>query len=225
MSWWLIDVILIVVFVIIGLLIWLFYGYGIDKIRHPEEWSDVGKAGERAFWMRLTKDLQVPENQILRNVYIPTKDGRTSEIDLIVISTKGIFVFECKNYGGNVYGDARRKNWVQYIGKKKSFFYNPFLQNKVHCEKLRKYLGNIGEVPIIPMVGTVQRGNWKVKNMGEDDYLLGYNCHLKDIYSALPVCGDMAKYYKTILVKLRPLERPGEEMKQEHIRNSKFRRV
>lgn len=223
MDWWLIDIIIIILFAATALLIWLFYGYGIDKLKHPEEWSDAGKAGERAFWMRLTKDLQVPENQILRNVYIPTKNGKTSEIDLMAISKKGIFVFECKNYGGIIYGDARRKNWIQYIGKKKSYFYNPLLQNKVHCEKLKEYLGDIGDVPIISMVGTIQRGNWKVKNMGENDYLLGYNCHFKDVYNSLPICDDMAKYYKAILAKMKPLERPGEEAKQEHIKNIKLR--
>lgn len=223
MNWWLIDLAILILAALIGLSIWLFYGYGIDKLRYPEEWSDAGRAGERAFWMRLTKDLQVPEDQILRNVYIPTKDGKTTEIDLMAVSKKEIFVFECKNYGGNIYGDARRKNWIQYIGKKKSYFYNPLLQNKVHCEKLKEYLGDIGDVPIISMVGTIQRGNWKIKNMGENDYLLGYNCHFKDVYGSLPVCKDMAKYYKTIIKKLRPLERPGEAMKQIHIKNIKLR--
>ncbi|MBQ7529857.1 NERD domain-containing protein, partial [bacterium] len=52
-----------------------------------------------------------------RNVYIRTPNG-TTEIDLIVLSRKGLLVFECKNYNGNIYGDGRRKKWIQYLGRK-----------------------------------------------------------------------------------------------------------
>lgn len=97
-----------VVLFIIASLIWLFACHGIDKIRHPEEWTNEGKSGEQIIYRTLIDQIYVPENQILRNVYVPTADGKTSEIDLLVVSKKGLLVFECKNYAGNVYGDAQR---------------------------------------------------------------------------------------------------------------------
>ncbi|WP_108775145.1 nuclease-related domain-containing protein [Lactimicrobium massiliense] len=203
-------------FVLAGF-IWLFFNHGIDKIRHPEEWKDQGSSGERIIYRTLVDQIHVPESQILRNVYVPTVDGKTSEIDLLVVSKKGLLVFECKNYAGNIYGDASRKKWIQYLGKKKSFFYNPFMQNRTHVKHLKKYLEQYGDIPAIPMVTTITRGTWKVKNYGPEDYLLGYNCHLKDVLARTPDSELMAQHFKAILAKLQPLSRPDESVKKEHI--------
>ena len=77
-------IIAVCIFAFAGLF-WLFYCHGIDKLKHPEEWTDNGKSGERIMYRTLVDENGVPENQILRNVYIPTKGGKTSEIDLIVV--------------------------------------------------------------------------------------------------------------------------------------------
>ena len=206
----------VVLFIIAGL-IWLFACHGIDKIRHPEEWTDEGKSGEQIIYRTLVDQIHVPENQILRNVYVPTTDGKTSEIDLLVVSKKGLLVFECKNYAGNVYGDAQRNKWIQYLGKKKSFFYNPFMQNRSHVKHLKKYLEGYGDIPAIPFVTTITRGNWKVKNYGPEDYLLGYNSNLKEILAKTPDSELMAQHFKAIMAKLQPLSRPDEAVRQEHI--------
>ena len=206
-----------VVLFIVASLIWLFACHGIDKIRHPEEWTDEGKSGEQIIYRTLIDQIHVPENQVLRNVYIPTADGKTSEIDLLVVSKKGLLVFECKNYAGNVYGDAQRNKWIQYLGKKKSFFYNPFMQNRSHVKHLKKYLEVYGDIPMIPMVATITRGNWKVKNYGPEDYLLGYNSNLKDILAKTPDSELMAQHFKAIMAKLQPLSRPDKSVRQEHI--------
>ena len=198
--------------------IWLFFNHGIDKLKHPEEWKDTGSSGERIVYNTLIQKFNIQKNQILRNVYIPTENGKTSEIDLLVISKKGIFVFECKNYGGNIYGDANRPKWIQYIGHKKNYFYSPLLQNKNHAKHLKEFLAQDDiEVPIIPLVTTITRGNWKVKNLKDGDYILGINCHLKDIYENTPDSDAIAKNFKKILAKLAPLSRPDETTREKHI--------
>ena len=214
-------IIMVLTYVVVGV-IWLFFDHGVDKIKHPEEWKDAGKAGERIVYKTLTHDFKIPENQILRNVYIPTKGGKTSEIDLLVVSKKGLFVFECKNYAGNIYGDAKRKEWMQFLGKKKSYFYNPLLQNKNHAKYLAEFLVDDGiKAPIIPMITTISRGKWKVRNLGKDDYVLGINCHLKEIYEGLEESYEIKKNFKKILGKLKPFERPGEQTEEKHIRDCK----
>ena len=206
---------------VLGGLIWLFGCHGIDKIRHPKEWKDKGSSGEQIVYRMLVDNIHVPENQILRNVYVPAGNGKTSEIDLLVISKKGLLVFECKNYSGNIYGDATRDKWIQYLGKKKSFFYNPFMQNRSHVKYLKKYLEDYGDLPAIPMVSTITAGKWKVKNYGPEDYLLGYNCHLKDILAKTPDSELMAQHFKAIMAKLQPLSRPDESIRKEHIEQIK----
>lgn len=214
----------ILLFAIAGL-IWLLACHGFDKLRYPEEWKDAGKSGEQILYRTLIDQVHVPENQILRNVYIPTTDGRTSEIDLLVVSKKGLLVFECKNFAGNVYGDAKRSRWIQYVGKKKNFFYNPFMQNRVHVKHLKKHLESYGDLPIIPMISTITRGKWKVKNCNPEDYLLGYNCHLEDILAKTPDSELMAQHFRAIMAKLKPLSRPSETIiRREHIEKSASRR-
>lgn len=208
---------------ILAILIWLFGDHGIDKIKNPEEWKDAGSSGEQIIYITLRDKIHIPEKQILRNVYVPTIDGKTSEIDILVISRKGLLIFECKNYAGNIYGDMKRKKWVQYLGKQKNYFYNPFLQNKNHVKHLKKYLEQFGDLPSISFVTTISRGKWKVRNLGPNDYFLGYNCHLIDIYNAMPNSDLMQRHYATIMNKLVPLSRPNEEIRERHIRNIKTR--
>lgn len=204
-------------FLVCGI-VWLFFNHGIDKLKHPEEWKSVGSSGERILYNTLIKKFYIPENQIFRNVYIPTKDSKTSEIDILVVSKKGIFVFECKNYGGNIYGDANHSKWIQYIGRQKNYFYNPLLQNKNHAKHLKEFLAKSEiEVPVIPFVSTITRGNWKVKNLKADNFILGLNCHFKDIYKNLPNSEAIAKNFKCIIAIITPLSRPADNIKEKHI--------
>lgn len=213
-----IAIIALLLLVLSGLL-WLFFSHGLDKIRHPAEWKNTGSSGERIVYETLVKKLHIPENQIFRNVYIPINDDKTSEIDIIVVSKKGLFVFECKNYGGNIYGDTKKQKWVQYLGNKKSFFYNPIIQNKNHAKHLKKFFANYNiEVPIVPLIVTISRGKWKVKNLGTTDYILGLNCNFKDIYEKMPNSKISTQSFKLILNKLALLSRPGKVIEEEHIR-------
>ena len=95
----------------------------------------------------------------LENVVIPAYDeeGETSETDVYIVSSKGIFVCEVKNYGRqgdtlHLYDDGM---WPitdergAVIQKKKNAFY----QNKRHCNATKSFIKeHLGiEVPIIPV--------------------------------------------------------------------------
>lgn len=78
--------------------------------------------------------------KILRNIYIPYKN-RTSEIDVLLIHEKGLFVFESKNYSGWIFGNAESSKWTQCLpSKEKHSFYNPIFQNRTHLKALSQYL-------------------------------------------------------------------------------------
>lgn len=77
-------------------------------------------------------------NKLMTNLYLPKKDGSTTEIDLIMLSETGIYVFESKNYSGWIFGDEKNKNWTQTLqNKQKNRFYNPIWQNKGHISALK----------------------------------------------------------------------------------------
>ncbi len=76
----------------------------------------------------------------IHNVYVE-KDGFTTEIDIIAITEKGLFVLESKNYSGWIYGDEKSDKWMQIlVSGQKNQFYNPIKQNAGHIKKLADYL-------------------------------------------------------------------------------------
>ena len=79
-------------------------------------------------------------NKLMTNLYLPNKDGSTTEIDLIMISETGIYIFESKSYSGWIFGDEKSKNWTKTQGlqnKKEIQFSNPIWQNKGHISALK----------------------------------------------------------------------------------------
>ena len=199
------------------LLIWLFDCHGIDKLKHPEEWKDKGSSGERTLQLTLIEDLKIPENQIFRNLYIPKPNGETSEIDILVLSKKGIFVIECKNYSGSVYGDGRRRKWIQYLGRKKFYFLNPFLQNAGHVKSLRPFLSKFGDVPVVSMVKVIVEDTLKVKNLKPSDYLLAYNTYFMDVYNSMPDSAIMMQYWGEINQLIHSFTIVSDDVKKQHI--------
>ena len=87
------------------------------------------------------------QHKLLMNVYLPKGDGTTTEIDLIMISSTGIFVFESKNYSGWIFGDENSRYWKQIFRGGRHFqFYNPIWQNRKHISVLKQHLGLGDEV-------------------------------------------------------------------------------
>ena len=208
----------------VSLFIWLFFNHGFDKIFHPQEWHDAGSAGERILYRTLIDELGIPEKQFLRNLYLPRRGGKTAELDLVLISKKAIFVFECKNYDGQIYGDARRRFWVQYLHQRRHRFYSPLLQNRYHVLYLREFLANKNiEVPIIPLLATITRGQWHLHHLQANDYVLGLNCRFQEIYQSLPDCEVIIANYQKLISLLTPLSRPDESIKQKHRQQIKRR--
>lgn len=100
---------------------------------------DKGTYGEYLTFKQL-KELN-GNNKILTNIYLPKKDGTTTEIDLLMISQTGIYVFESKNYSGWIFGNEKNKYWTQTFATKQKFkFFNPIWQNKGHISALQNVL-------------------------------------------------------------------------------------
>ena len=121
----------------------------LDSI-FDDEWK--GKYGEKLTEREL-KWVQLfgRKGKTLRNVYLPTSDGGTSEIDVLFITQKGIFVFESKNYSGWIFGDEKSWNWTAMLPNRvKNQFYNPIMQNRTHLKWLANYVGD--DVPLFSII-------------------------------------------------------------------------
>lgn len=112
----------------------------------------VGRYGEFLTERELKwVDLLGRHGKVLRNVYLPKDAGETSEIDVLYITQKGIFVFESKNYSGWIFGDEKSQYWTMSLpNKEKNRFYNPIKQNKTHMKWLKNYIGE--NIPLFSII-------------------------------------------------------------------------
>lgn len=114
-----------------------------------------GKYGEKLTERELKKvNLFGRKGKTLRNIYIPKDNGETSEIDIMFICQKGIFVFESKNYSGWIFGNERDQYWTASLaGGQKNRFYNPIKQNRTHLKWLSNYISSSDvEVPLFSVI-------------------------------------------------------------------------
>lgn len=110
-----------------------------DFVINPEEYKDLGAGGERRTYRKLTEIYF--KSQIFRNVYLKKEDGSYTEIDLVTVGSKGIFVFESKNYSGWIFGNDKQQNWMQTMPNGfKNKFLNPVWQNSGHIKCLKHNL-------------------------------------------------------------------------------------
>ena len=136
----------------------------IDIEQQKLLWDERGKGyyGEYLVFCKLYKNIP-GIFKILMNLNIPTKNDKTTEIDLVLIHGTGIYVFEIKHYKGTIYGDDNGAIWTQYFKTtKNNTFKNPMLQNAYHIDALKNILGDIPIKSVI--VFTNEDCNIKVKN-------------------------------------------------------------
>lgn len=87
---------------------------------------NLGKYGEYLTYRQLRK-FEKEGARFLFNLYIPKTNGGTSEIDVVMICSKGIFVLESKNYSGWIFGNEAQKNWCQTLPRRGEAIRNFFI--------------------------------------------------------------------------------------------------
>lgn len=198
--------------------------YKITNVPYFSIKYDKGKYGEYLTYKYL-KSFEADGARFLFNIYMPKKD-ETTEIDVLMISQKGIFVFESKNYSGWIFGDDTRKYWYQTlpIGRgrsQKEKFYNPVFQNNTHVKYLKSLIGDT--IPIYSIITfsdrcelmNVQIHNYKVSVINR------YQVHklISSIYNDNPWDVLTESQVEEIYNKLYPYTQVDFTIKQQHIDN------
>ena len=121
--------------------------------------ASAGEMGEMAVARRLRN---LPKNDyfVINDLMFQRRNGRTTQIDHVVVSIYGIFVIETKNISGYIYGGEYSQTWTRYwqgysrrgrYTKDVKTFDNPVLQNGAHVkalfEELKQY--SVLYVPIV----------------------------------------------------------------------------
>ena len=107
---------------------------------------DLGSYGEYLVYKRLV-GFEKRGGRLLFNLYIPKLDGGTTEIDVVLIHPRGLFVFESKNFSGWIFGNEAHEYWTQTLPSArgstahKERFFNPIRQNTLHVMSLKRVIG------------------------------------------------------------------------------------
>jgi len=120
-----------------------------------------GVIGEKTISVFLSR-LDPSKYKVINDLMLKT-DGRTSQIDHVVVSNYGLFVIETKNYKGWILGDEHGEQWTQVIYKRKEKFYNPIRQNYGHIQALKQNLQEYQEINYIPIIVFSINAELKVK--------------------------------------------------------------
>ena len=202
--------------------------YKVTNIPYLEMCRDAGRYGEYLTYKRLKK-YEEKGAKFLFNCYLPCGDGKTTEVDVIMLYTSGIYVFESKNYSGWIFGDEKVKMWTQTLanghGKRarKEYFFNPVMQNETHIKWIKSTLDNdallchsiivfserckLKNIKISnENIGLVNRQQiqWLVKQLDDNH---------KDVFNT-----EEINYFYDILY---PFTQVSEEDKEQHIKNIK----
>ncbi len=146
-----------------------------------------GIIGEMSVSFQL-KMLDKEKYFVLNDIVVPTTNGKTTQIDHVVVSPYGIFVIETKNYRGWIMGDENSQYWTQVIYKRKERLYNPIHQNYGHIKALEAVLNNFSGLPFISFVSFSMRADLKVRTSSASNVI--YNVHIRK---------TIAKYTESLL--------------------------
>ena len=196
------------------------------KVTHQSYLSvlfDKGTYGEYLIYKRL-KPLEAIGAKFLFNVYIPKDNSNTTEIDMIMICPKGIFVFESKNYSGWIFGSEDQKNWYQILPagrgrSNKEHFYNPVMQNASHIKHLTSFLNK--QIPTQSIIVFSDRCAFKNLQIHSSDVRVIHSRNINNTVST--ICAQSQDYILSeydisdIYNRLYPFTQADKFTKMQHI--------
>ncbi len=155
---------LIVIIIVIVVVVRIGKSGGLEFI-----FEDKGTRGERLVGSELA---ELPEEYyVFNDVLLKTWNGKTSQIDHIVVSKYGVFVIETKNYSGKIYGSENTEYWKEYFKSSSRYYwrnsesydlYNPVRQNEGHIRSLKKLLSKIGDIQCFSIIAFSNDAELKV---------------------------------------------------------------
>lgn len=152
------------------------------------------------------------ENEyLLANLLLPLKSGHKTELDCVLVSRKGIFCIETKNWVGHISGTDDDEYWHQkyddsYTEDRDRR--NPVKQNEGHCAILERKLHNNYQVDNIVIFANLEDGCGI-----ESEYVFTVHS-FKDYYRELNDDELSPSQIKAVYEMLRPFVATPEELKQ-----------
>ena len=140
-----------------------------------------GEGVSRLFFMGLDTN----EYKVLHNITLQNTQGKTTQIDHIIVSIYGVFVVETKNYQGWIYGNEIDRQWTQIIYKKRQQFYNPIKQNQGHIKALKGMLPEYRHIPFISIINFSPKATLKEIQIHSSDVYVVYTHRVNSIIKSI----------------------------------------
>ena len=185
-----------------------------------------GTHSERLLILNLLKS-EIPSVTIYHDLIIKKDNDEFSQIDLVLVTSEGIIVFEVKDYSGWIFGSGNNTNWTQVLsyGKRKYKFYNPIKQNNNHITELRKTLKQFDNIPFFSVI--VFFGDCELKEINyvpKGTYLVKSH-RLFEVLNLIKNENEPTEYSnkREVVNKLKELVSLGENVQyqRQHIENIK----
>ena len=187
---------------------------------------DKGKYGEFLTYSKL-RYWEETGAKFLYNIYVPTASEKTTEIDLLLITHKGIFVFESKNYSGWIFGNERQTQWTQTLcdgrSSQKNHFYNPIMQNNGHIKHLKNIIGTA--TPVYSVIVFSERCTLKNVSVYSPSVRVVKRTDIAHAVNSIAQTSEFDflndEQITQVYEKLLPFSQVTETVKQQHIDNIK----
>ena len=184
--------------------------------------TDISKSSEYNIYASL-REYEDKGAKFLFNTYIPMAKGGTTELDALMICSRGIFVFESKSRYGWLEGKESEREWKQLLFRKdgsliENKLYNPIMQNHGHIAHLRKLLG--GNVKMWSVIVFSDRTDIGRISVSYPDTFLTTESELRKVvgnvyWNAKDILTE--KDITSIYFKLYQYTRISDEDKEKHI--------
>lgn len=126
----------VIFFLVVAVCIFAFVvGYVLGRLHRVSAVNHGEALVRRALLQRFSGE----GYHLLNNLTLPIADG-TTQIDHVLVSTRGIFIIEVKHYSGWIFANEKSPKWTQVIFKVKNSFQNPLRQNYLHFKTVEKVL-------------------------------------------------------------------------------------
>ncbi len=185
---------------------------------------DKGARGEYMIYRHLKK--MGGEQRWLFNTYLPRENGRTTEVDAILLHASGVYVFESKNYSGWIFGTETHTVWTQCLkpsenaGTRKYHFPNPIMQNKLHLKYLFKAIPELTNMPVYSVIVFGNKCKLrKITLSGGKHAVISRKKISKAVAKMTSVAANAIseETLQSIYDRLYPMTQVGEDVKAQHI--------
>ena len=151
----------------------------------------IGWFGE--YWAKQALNTLDKDKYTLLNDIMIEVNGKTHQIDHIVLSKYGIFVIETKQYNGYITGDKYDNKWVRrFKGREPIYYTNPIKQNYGHVKAICELL-NISEDKVFNIVCITSNAKLNIKHDGE-------------VTKNYDICDKITSYHKEIIDNIEDIK-------------------